>query len=152
MKILVCVDGSPQSYKAAEKAAEIAAGCNVNHIAIITVVEKSYYPIMEQGTRIEIEDEIEKHQQLLDKLMKKRNLVLEQAAGIFRRKGLEVEKLLMEGHAADTISEVAEKQRFDMIVVGSRGRGGLKKLLLGSVSNALIQQTKVNVLVIKEGS
>ena len=40
MKILVCTDGSEQSQKALEKAAEIAVGCNANEVAIIHVYDE----------------------------------------------------------------------------------------------------------------
>lgn len=149
MKILVCVDGSPQSFKAVEKAVEIANGCNVHHVAAINVVEKDYYPIMEQGTRKEIEHEIQEHKRLMEELMGTKEKILNKAAHHFNRVGIEIEKILVEGHPADKISEIADKQGFDMIIMGSRGRGGLKKLLLGSVSNAVIQESKASVLIVK---
>lgn len=56
---------------------------------------------------------------------------------------------LKEGHVADAIAETAKERGIDMIIMGNRGRSGLKKLLLGSVSNAVIQETQSSVLVVK---
>lgn len=47
------------------------------------------------------------------------------------------------------IPEVAEEGGFDLIVIGRRGISGTDKLFLGSVSNAVLQQAKTSVLVVK---
>ena len=50
---------------------------------------------------------------------------------------------------ADTIIEAAEEQGADTIVIGNRGLGTLSALILGSVSEKLIQSSRVPVLVVK---
>ncbi len=47
------------------------------------------------------------------------------------------------------ITRFASEEGIDMIVMGSRGHTGLKKLLLGSVSNAVVQEASTNVLIVK---
>ena len=51
--------------------------------------------------------------------------------------------------AATTIMEYAESENIDLIIVGSRGRTGFKKLLLGSVSSKIIKNAHCAVLVIR---
>ena len=49
-------------------------------------------------------------------------------------KNIKTRTILKEGHPSHTIVNVAKDEKFDMIVLGSRGFGGLKKYFLGSVS------------------
>jgi nucleotide-binding universal stress UspA family protein len=54
-----------------------------------------------------------------------------------------------QGHPAQTLVGFAEKQKADLIVVGSRGRGGFKRLLLGSVSTSVLHHAHCSVLVVR---
>ncbi len=75
--------------------------------------------------------------------------MLEEATAKFKEKGIEPHTILEEGHASHTISRIADEGDYDMVIMGNRGLGGLKKIFLGSVSNAVIQETKASVLVVK---
>ena len=55
----------------------------------------------------------------------------------------------MKGHPAEKIIEEAEKWGADLIVMGSRGLGGFSRLLLGSVSDAVIRYSKVPVVIVR---
>lgn len=149
MKILVCIDGSPQSIKAVVKAVDIASGCRIDQVTLISVYEKYPFPHVEHGYHDVLDEEIKQYEFANKELIQNHEKYLEHAAMRFREKNIEPEKILAEGNPAHTISETAEKGNFDMIIMGSRGRGGLKKLLLGSVSNAVIQETEASVLVVK---
>lgn len=65
------------------------------------------------------------------------------------RHDMEVETVLEVGSTADKILEVAKKRKADLIVVGSRGMGQMKGLLLGSVSNAVVHSSSIPVVVSK---
>ncbi len=56
---------------------------------------------------------------------------------------------LKQGDPATTVVEHAEETQSDLIIVGSRGMGGFKEMLLGSVSHHIIQHSKIPVLVVK---
>lgn len=61
----------------------------------------------------------------------------------------EAEFVLRQGAPARTILEYAEQHSFELIVVGSRGLGGIKEFVLGSVSHNIVQNAKIPVLVVK---
>lgn len=57
--------------------------------------------------------------------------------------------ILLQGQPARTILEYAEDSNCDLIVVGSRGLGAIRELVLGSVSHNVVQHAKVPILVVK---
>jgi nucleotide-binding universal stress UspA family protein len=62
---------------------------------------------------------------------------------------IKFKKEIVFGHEAKEIIDFAQKNKFDLIVIGARGRGKIKQMLLGSVSNSIVQNSKVPVLVIR---
>ncbi len=149
MKLLVCTDGSEHSKKALEKALEIAGGCSVDEVAIINVYEEIRIP-QAMTDRISIAPEDAKRFEKLEELDKEeQKAMLDEAAGSFKQKNIKVKTLAECGHPAETIARTAEEGGYDMIIIGSRGLGGLKKYLLGSVSNSVLQEAKTSVLVVK---
>ncbi|AKL96926.1 universal stress protein A, putative [Clostridium aceticum] len=149
MKILVCTDGSKESIKAIEETAKIASGCNINEVSVIHVYDtkflltpwgEGYYPTKEDM------DELKKREEKFKENSKK-NLL--EAEKIFEAKNIKIQAILKEGHPAETIVKVASEGEFDMVVLGRRGMSGLKKLFLGSVSNAVLQEINTSVLIVK---
>jgi nucleotide-binding universal stress UspA family protein len=57
---------------------------------------------------------------------------------------------LEEGHAADEILRMAENARCDLIVLGSHGKTGLRRLFTGSVAEAVLRRAKCPVLIVKQ--
>jgi len=149
LRILVCVDGSKESMKSVVKAVEIASGCRIDHVAILHVYQLMDMAMAEFADAHYYAQEIEKLNKMNEDLVKHREKIVEHAAMRFREKGIEVDTMVKEGHPSHTISQTAEEGKFDLIIMGSRGGGGLKKLLPGSVSNAVIQEAHSSVLIVK---
>ena len=63
---------------------------------------------------------------------------------------LKVSIKLLEGRPADRIVETAKERAFDLIVIGSRGLGGIKEFVLGSVSDRVADEAPCPVLIVKE--
>lgn len=160
-KTLVCVDGSAKSMKAVERAIEIMKQNPVySEAAVMAVFEpelegpwitsfaKVGKEFAESGSEAKkLKDLMEKeHKSLGEKWM---DDVLEEAAAIFQKEGIEAKRIAQRGHPARKICETAEQEGYDMIVIGSRGLGGLKQYFLGSISNAVIQGANCDVLVVK---
>lgn len=153
MKLLVCTDGSEHSRKALEKAAIIATAAFVEEVALIHVYDgKMDFSSASWNVRdyAITEEDIKRLKMMHEEEKEKRKIILQDAQKVFEEKNIKVRAILKEGHPSHTIVEVAEEEGFDVIVIGSRGHGGLKKILLGSVSNAVAQEAKnSSVLIVK---
>jgi nucleotide-binding universal stress UspA family protein len=78
-----------------------------------------------------------------------RRRVADRAAEKLRRVGLTVDARLARGDPRFALEEAARAERVDLIVVGSHGRTGIKKLLIGSVACHLVTHAPCSVLVVK---
>ena len=149
MNLLLCVDGTKESVKALEKTIELVSGCRIDNVSLLHVYHKVDLPMMKDGSQHYDVEIMESYVQMNEELMKEHEQILEQAAEALRKKGVEPDLLLREGHTANTISKVAEDGNYDLIVMGSRKQSGPQQTWLGSVCNTVLQQTKVSVLVVK---
>ena len=151
MKILLCTDGSEYSQKALEQTALIAGGCNVDEVAIIYVYDHrhdTYLPFESEGSFSPAQ--IESYKKIIDEDKEERKKILSETLKFLQEKKINASTIFKEGHPSHTIVKVAQEGGFDMIVIGSEGLSGLKKFLLGSISNAVIQEVKnCSVLVVK---
>jgi nucleotide-binding universal stress UspA family protein len=68
-----------------------------------------------------------------------------------RAAGVTAEFLVWEGDPGDSIAAAAEAERADLIVVGTRGRSGAGRMLLGSVSDHVVRHAACPVLVVRPG-
>lgn len=150
MKILICTDGSESSQRAMEEALVIAQGCNVEEVAIIHVhnpVLDATFPYHEAISA----EQMRTFNIMMEEQKKEREKLLSKSADFLKEKSnVKTRIILKEGHPSHVIVNVAKEEGFDMIVLGSRGLGGLKKFFLGSVSNAVVQEAEnCSVLVVK---
>ncbi len=145
MKMLVCADGSEVSRKAIKEAARIAANFKEIEVCILNVQREASLPLHT--------DEVEMRQ-LLKRFMleyeTKSNSILQEAVKIFGESGIRAEAVSKRGHTSSTILRFAAEEKVDLILLGSRGVSGPKKLLLGSVSNTVVQEAKCNVIIVKK--
>ena len=140
LKVLVAVDGSEYSMKAAEYAISIAKQFGSQVIALhvttsdmSTSLSASFSPHME-----EIKKNAETFFDEIRRIGDKAN----------RDIPLRTE-LIASSSVAGGIIDFAEKEHVDLIVVGTRGRSGFKKLLLGSVASSIVNYAHCPVLIVK---
>ena len=80
---------------------------------------------------------------------RKHESFLASAAGRPRESGLSTETRVLEGDPRDELVNTASDERCDLVVVGSHGRTGLARLLLGSVASHVVTHAPCSVLVVK---
>ncbi|MBT9172419.1 MAG: Stress response protein NhaX [Syntrophomonadaceae bacterium] len=151
MKILVCTDGSKHDQPILETAAKIVGNGDADEIVVIHVYNQPLDALVrsDRGAYFIKEDDRERFRKLEDMHREEKKKILVEALKFFETKNKEASSLFEEGNPAEIISAVADKRNFDLIVIGNRGLSGLKKIFLGSVSNAVVQQSKTSVLIVK---
>jgi nucleotide-binding universal stress UspA family protein len=77
------------------------------------------------------------------------NRILKDGETKAKAEKVQVEKILVEGHAVQEIVRTAKEGHFDLIVIGARGISKIREILLGSVSDAVIHHALCPVLVVK---
>ncbi|MFZ3136304.1 MAG: universal stress protein [Thermodesulfovibrionales bacterium] len=142
MKILVPVDGSQNSMEAVKVALQYAKTAKAD-VYLMTVT-----PFI-SGLDLEISAGA---MDSLNESMKSRGEeVLSKAQGILTAEGISVKTILSSSiSAADDIVGFAEKEKADLIVIGSRGLGGkATRFIMGSVASRVVSHAPCNVYVVK---
>ena len=136
-KILIAVDGSETSIKAAKAGLELSHQLDA-HAGLIFVID-SRKAIGNPDTGITRDDAI--------LIMKKEaEQTLDQLAEMFN--GKELRKFMPEGHPVEQVIRKAEGWEADLIVIGTHGHTGLKHLLMGSTAENLIHHAHRPVMVV----
>lgn len=147
-KVLVCVDGSESSMKAADYALMQAKQHGAQVIALNVIVSQLGYAYSTGTfglvTPSTINDLLEKSRQEAQKWFDEisKNAV---ANGV----NLRTEVVASPTSVVPAIVEYAENNKVDLIVVGTKGRSGFTKLLLGSVASGVVTYASCPVMVVK---
>ena len=132
-------DGSEFTKFAVDKAIELA-GLSGGKVTALFVLDKSIYANSPMDTAlINVYDTLEKEGRYAT------SYVCEKA----KEAGVEVEEKLVEGVPSKIILQEAEAGGYDVIVMGTLGRTGISKLLMGSVAEKIVQNAKCPVMVAK---
>ena len=137
--ILVPVDGSDNSYRALDAALLLSEKLGSN-ISVVHVMEE--VPI----THIESEKLLS---ELLEAYKKENQDILSKCSEIAHQKGLTIKTLLLQGNPASVILDYSKKEKSDLLIMGSRGMGKFKELILGSVSSKIVHHSTCAVLLIR---
>jgi nucleotide-binding universal stress UspA family protein len=84
-----------------------------------------------------------------EELAKRRGIALDEAAALAAEHGVPVTFEVIAGVPADEIVAYADNHDVDLTVVGSRGRGAVASALLGSVSQAVLHESRRPVLIVR---
>ena len=142
-RILVPVDGSAPSRAGLERAIALAnssrARLRLLHVVDENAVMRGMEPAMNVG-------------ELLDILMEDGRKVLAAAAAFAQKRGIRADTVLNElhlGRVADRIVRESAKWRADLIVMGTHGRRGIGRLVMGSDAESVLRESRVPVLMVK---
>jgi nucleotide-binding universal stress UspA family protein len=139
-RIIVPLDGSDFSFRAAKYAIKIAKMANAEIIFMHAVVNPPYGDPRSAG--IMITAYIKEAEELAELWYVKAGNMASNAGVKFM-----AETILDVASSADSIVNYAESKKADLIVIGTKGRTGLKRLLLGSVASGVVTHARCPVLV-----
>ena len=143
MNILLATDGSNCSNAAAQSIAKLFRSLD-NEVRVLTVVEPittAVMPQMSPGYYPEVEDQ-----------KREAKALVERTAKMLAEAGFKVSTSVLTGDAKTVILDEAADWRADLIVVGSHGRKGIGRFLLGSVSEAVARHTACSVEIVRTTS
>jgi len=141
--ILVPVDGSETAKKAVSKASGLAKAFG-SRVTIVYVIDP--YPFTGVGT-----DFAYGQADYLSAATAEANAAINFAKDALTKEGVKVDSSVIEAHTVwRGIVEAGAALEIDLIVMGSHGRSGIEKLVLGSVAQAVLSHTKLPVLVVRD--
>jgi nucleotide-binding universal stress UspA family protein len=142
-KILVPIDGSPTSKRGLGEAIRLAKHHKAKMRLIHVVNEFVVTPTLESGRYV---DDIQQS------FREDGRRLLKKAEGLVRKHGLTVDSVMFEVvgvHAAGIIVAQAKKWRADIIVIGTHGRRGVLRLVMGSDAEEVVRTSPVPVLLVR---
>jgi nucleotide-binding universal stress UspA family protein len=135
-KILVALDGSKNSLRALDESIKLAQQTNASITGLFVV---RAFPTETEVIRKLIGNALSKKSKNFMKVAKTK----------CQKNNIEFFDVTEFGHEGQTIVSFAEKNKFDIIVIGSRGMGVIKEFFLGSTSHFVVHTSKIPVLVVK---
>jgi nucleotide-binding universal stress UspA family protein len=137
-KVLLATDGSKDAELARSTAVDLAASTN-SELHVVTVAPGYRSPDLRKP------EVVEQLREQTEKILEDQVQKIEQEGGKVAEKHL----CITERRRADQIVEVAEDIGAGLIVMGSRGLGGVRRALMGSVSDSVVRHAHCPVLVVR---
>ena len=138
--ILVPTDGSPAAADAIDNAIDLAKTYDARLHALY-VVDATSFATIDAGSEIVVEA-------LENEGRKAVSEVEERAADV----GVDVETNVVSGTAYRSILKYVDDENIDLVVMGTHGRRGVERFLLGSVTERVVRSAEVPVLTVRQGS
>lgn len=142
MKIIVPVDGSIHSREAVKLAADYAKAKNAK-VCLISIV-----PYIEA---VDLEITAGERERVKARMSKRAEAVIQEASAVLEKDKLSPACNLVVDSTSipDTIVDYAEREKADLIIIGSRGLGPSSRLRLGSVASSVVTHSPCSVCVVK---
>tara|TARA_B100000315_G_scaffold255056_1_gene297446 strand:- start:586 stop:1026 length:441 start_codon:yes stop_codon:yes gene_type:complete len=136
-KIAVAVDGSSFSDHAVDYAADLA----IKYDGKITLIHTAIKPVFAyEGIVLRHFD---------DQIEESGKKILKNSSELGSVRNLKPESRLVKGRPISEIAKIVNEEKYDLLVIGSRGLGSVKAFLLGSISEGLARFAKCPVLIVK---
>ena len=146
-KILIAVDGSEDSDKALSQGGKLAKEMDLD--VVVVTVERPIESILSIFDTFLKKTDPASEKEIREKYESIGRDLLNQAEKSIKKEGVaKVKTVVKEGKPAEEILKVAEKEKADLIIIGSRGKG-LAKTVFGSVSREVAMGSKVPVMIVR---
>ena len=139
--LLVAIDFSEPSIKALDTALELAVRLGAKLTIVHTVLKYAEALSMEGGAGYDVvlfEKESHSAREEIEKLLLNKN-----------PEGVEINIVIEAGRAQDQINYIADKTKADMLILGTHGRKGVNKLILGSVAEEVLRDSHLPFLCVR---
>jgi nucleotide-binding universal stress UspA family protein len=148
-KILLCVDGSESSVRAADHAIEMAKKHGAQLVALNVVVSQLGYAYSSGAFGLTATPNA--INEILEAAKKEAKKWFDQIESKAAAQGVKVniEMVASPTSVVPAIVDYAEKNKVDLIVTGTKGRSGFAKMLLGSVASGVVTYASCPVMVVK---
>ena len=149
-QILVPLDGSENSERALPHAQELAQASGAT-LHLIQVVSRSEEQDMVRGGGYDFlaaEYSQDLAQEYITAQLNRAGEYLKAAAVRLETGGVKAETAVKEGAAAENIVQYAQENGIDLIIMGTRGQGGIQRFLLGSTTDRVLRTGHLPVLVV----
>ncbi len=128
-RIMIPTDGSEFADRSGDYAIEIAIKFDSTVVAVNIIDEKLIYPF--------------------EVLETEGKVILKNLRDKAEKKGLKVEEVLIVGNPIHDMEKIVKKTEADLVVIGTHGKTGLQKFILGSVAENALKTVKVPILLVK---
>ncbi len=137
-KIVVAFDGSKGSWKAVEWAVGLTDKVGAELVAVTVVKPPEFSATI---------DEVDEFWEDAEKYFRPQ---VEKLKLFGERNGMNITSVFLRGHPSESIVKYAIEHGMDLIVMGTRGLGGFKSMVIGSVAQKVTSYSKVPVTIIRE--
>ena len=144
---MIATDGSDCSKPAIDKAIELARLSGGTVYAVHVVSTAYLYPM--DGNYFSSIGVNPYWERMHEALKEQGHQAVNYVKDLGKKRGISVESILLEGNPPAELILYAEEERMDIVIVGTLGKTGLNRMLLGSVAGNLISHLKVPVMVVR---
>jgi len=137
-KILIATDGSEYTKNAVDYGIDLAKNTGAKLLTIFVIDTAAFASIPMDAA----------WESMYELLKQEGDAAIKYVTDKAKAEGLEVEGNLIEGHPADEIIKYSEKNSVSLIIMGTLGKSGLDRFLLGSVAEKVVRNSKIPVLVV----
>ena len=137
-KILIATDGSEYTKNAVDYGIDLAKNTGAKLLTIYVVDTAAFASIPMDAA----------WESMYELLRQEGDAAIKYVVDKAKAEGLEAEGNLIEGHPADEIIKYSEKNSVSIIIMGTLGKSGLDRFLLGSVAEKVVRNSKIPVLVV----
>lgn len=136
-KILLAADGSDHSIRATAEVIKIASLNETSTVTVVLVADYSQAKsdVLHSGSSVELD-------------MKRRRKLLP-VEELLRAANINYRVQILHGVPGPSIVEFANKQNYELLVIGSRGLNSLQEMVLGSVSHKVVKRAECPVMIVK---
>jgi nucleotide-binding universal stress UspA family protein len=141
-KIMIATDGSESSNRAARLGIDLARVHNAEVVAVYVVDVNRLIQLPGYTMIPGLKD------RLLGLMIEEGRYVTEEVEQMAQAAGVPCSKMVLRGHPSDELLRYSLESKTDLLVMGSVGKSGLNRFLLGSVAEKVAQHSKVPVILV----